>query len=387
VLSWQDLRTVIDCLVLQGAGLRLAPNVTATKAKWLLEHCARTPDVRIATLDAFVVWHLTRGAHFVTDHSNAGFTGLVDASVSWNPSVTELVGVDVAMLPAIEPSMWSHGRASALEGAPPITAIVGDQSAALFGQGCVRQGLKITFGTGAMLDAIDDDVPTSMQRNASGCYPIVARSSAHGLVWASEAVALTAGTCIEWLRDALGLISSAEETEVLARSVDSTDGVSFVPALAGLGTPQWDFGARGAFFGMTRGTTKAHLVRAVVEGIAHQGADLVAAATVQLNHPLTEIRVDGGMTANRFFVEMLANTTGVPIAISSEREATTRGVGLMALVGAGYLSEDDVAASWQPAEVIVPTWDDTQRSTERARWASAVGRAERTIPELSNVTF
>jgi glycerol kinase len=215
----------------------------------------------------------------------------------------------------------------------------------------------------------------------------VLRSFEGDVTWGVEAIVFAAGACIEWLRDDLGLIENAAQSETLARSVPSCDGVSFVPALSGLGTPQWDFGARGGFFGITRGSTKAHLVRAVLEGIAQRGADLVDAAQRETQSALDELRVDGGMTANRFFVQCLANFTGLTVTVSSEIEATTRGAGLMALVSAGHLSLEDVERLWSPAEVFTPEISDEERTTLRNKWAQTVHRVEKTIPELSDISF
>jgi len=388
-LSWQDLRTVIDCLVLQGQGLRLAPNQSATKVAWLVNHSGRdAKDLRFATIETWVAWHLSQGSTYVTDTSNAAITGLVDPTLSgWDAGVLKLLDLDAVMLPTIVDTMGSFGEASALAGAPPITALVGDQSASLFGQSCVTSGAKLTFGTGAMLDMVQGtNAPTAMVRFASGCYPIVARS-AHGVTtWGIEGIILSAGACVEWLQD-LGLISEPNESGELAQSVDSSEGVSFVPAFSGLGTPQWDFGARGAFFGLTRGSTRAHLVRAVLEGIAQRGADLLDAAEEQVGATLSELRVDGGMSANQFFIQRLADFSGHTVTVSSEREATTRGVGLMALVSAGHLSLSDVEALWSPAFVATPSLSDEDRLAARATWRSNVQRAERTIPELSDVAF
>jgi glycerol kinase len=163
--------------------------------------------------------------------------------------------------------------------------------------------------------------------------------------------------------------------------------VTFVPALSGLGTPQWDFGARGGFFGITRGSSTAHMVRAVLEGIAHRGADLVDAAHEETGQTLEEIRVDGGMSDNRFLIQCLADFTGLYVAVSSEREATTRGAGLMALVGCGALSIDDVEGLWSPSVVLTPSIDDGARRRRRDEWAALVTRVEKAIPELSSVEF
>ena len=388
-LGWQDLRTVIDCLILQGEGLHLMPNQSATKAKWLVSQSGRdTKELRFATVETWVTWLLSEGTAHVTDRSNAGVNGLITLDLnSWDERILATLGLDLAMMPTIVDTMGAHGVASALPGSPPITALVGDQPASLFGLSCVTQGAKITFGTGAMLDMVRGGPgPTSMSIFPSGCFPTVLRSHNGEVVWGVEAIVFAAGACIEWLCD-LGLIKDAAHSDVLARSVSSSEGVSFVPALSGLGTPQWDFGARGGFFGISRGSTKAHLVRAVLEGIAQRGADLVDAAQRETKSELRELRVDGGMTANRFFVQCLANFTGLTVTVSSEIEATTRGAGLMALVSAGYLSLEDVERLWSPAEFFKPELGNAERVTLRGDWAQIVRRVEGTIPELSAIKF
>jgi glycerol kinase len=215
---------------------------------------------------------------------------------------------------------------------------------------------------------------------------LVVRSDAGAATWGIEGIVLSAGSCVEWLRD-LGLTRDLRDSDELAHSVPSSEGVSFVPAFSGLGTPLWDFGARGAFFGLTRGSSSAHLVRAVLEGVAHRGADLLDAAEEEIGTSLSEIRVDGGMSANRFFVQRLADFSGHAVAVSSELEATTRGVGLMALVAAAHLTLDDVEGLWSPSYVATPSLSDDERASERFAWRAVVQRAQRTIPELSTVSF
>ena len=388
-LSWQDLRTVLDCLVLQDVGLRLAPNQSATKIKWLVDQSDRSPrDLRFATIETWIAWRLSRGSTFATDRSNAGVTGLVNRTVTgWDEQVLSLLNLDEVTLPRITDTMGSLGVASALAGSPPITSMIGDQSASLFGQSCVKSGAKITFGTGAMLDMIHGDTtPATLHRFASGCYPLVVRSDAGAATWGIEGIVLSAGSCVEWLRD-LGLIRDLADSDELARSVPSSEGVSFVPAFSGLGTPQWDFGARGAFFGLTRGSSAAQLVRAVLEGVAQRGADLLDAAEEEIGTRLSEIRVDGGMSANRFFVQRLADFSGHAVAVSSEREATTRGAGLMALVGADQITLDDVEGLWSPSYVATPSLSDDERASTRLAWRAVVQRAQGTIPELSPISF
>jgi glycerol kinase len=388
-LSWQDLRTVFDCLALQGEGIHLAPNQSATKIKWLVDS-SQLPaqDLRFATLETWLAWHLSEGETFVSDRSNASVSGLVDTSLEgWDDHVSAALGIDADMLPALVDTMGQFGSARALKGSPPLSALVGDQPASLFGQSCVDSGAKITFGTGAMLDMVRGlSGPLSMRRFDSGCYPTVLRSRNGEVTWGVEGIVFSAGSCVQWLCS-LGLIRTVEESEALASSVDSCDGVDFVPAFSGLGTPRWDFGARGGFFGLTRGSSVAHLVRAVLEGVAQRGADLLEAAEREVGSPLEEVRLDGGMSANRFFVQRLADFSGRVVAVSSEREATTRGAGLMALVSAGHLALGDVESLWSPGFVATPSIDDSAREESRAHWLETVDRAAATIPELSAVSF
>jgi glycerol kinase len=387
-LSWQDLRTVIDCLVLQERGLRLAPNQSATKLKWLVEFSGRTArELRFATIETWIAWHLSRGSTYVSDHSNASVSGLVDVGLDgWDQPTLDILGVSDVGLPQLVSTMGSYGEASALPGSPIITALIGDQPASLFGQSCVRSGAKITFGTGAMLDMVHRVAPRALTRYSSGCYPTVVRSDGDNVTWGVEGIILSAGSCVEWLKE-LGVLADVAESECLANSVESTEGVSFVPAFSGLGTPRWDFGARGAFFGLTRGSSRAHLARAVLDGIAQRGADLLEAAEVEVGVELGQLRVDGGMSANRYFVQRLADFSGREVAVSSEREATTRGAGLMALVGAGHLLVEDIEALWAPGTILTPSLRDADRLLSRDEWATTVERAARTIPTLSDVAF
>jgi glycerol kinase len=277
------------------------------------------------------------------------------------------------------------GDATALDGAPPIAALVGDQQASLVGQGCVRPGLaKITFGTGAMLDVcLGGERPAAVRQGEHGTFPIVAWRDAGGLAWGLEAVMLAAGTNVEWLRDDLGIIDTAEASHEVAAACDGTDGVVYVPALLGLGTPRWDYGARGTLLGITRGTGRSQLVRAVLEGVAHRGADLVEAAEADAGLALDRLRVDGGMTANPTFVQAVADATQRPVEVSPEREATALGAGYLAGLAVGTWADwDDVAGSWQPRTVVEPA-----RELDRDRWREAVDRAAGWEPDLSAISF
>ncbi len=393
-IGWQDLRTVVDCLVLQGEGIRLAPNQSATKLKWLVDHAddgqRASGALRFGTVDTWVVHVLSKGALHVTDATNAGVTGLVAPEADgWDLRVLDALGLDPTLLPTIVDTVGAVGPASALPGSPPICAVVGDQQGSLAGQGCVAPGdAKLTFGTGGMLDEVLEGRPRFERQGSSGCFPIVARRRGGQLVWGLEAVQLTAGTCVEWLRDDLGLIESAAQTDELAATVRDTADVAFVPALLGIGTPDWDFGARGAFFGLTRGASRAHLVRAVLEGIAQRGRDLVESAEHDGGRPLRSLRVDGGMSANGTFLQLLADVTGRAVEVSPELEATSRGAGLLAHLALGTLRDESaLAAAWRPSRVVEPLVGDDERGSRRASWLAAKHQALRTIPGLSDVSF
>jgi glycerol kinase len=312
------------------------------------------------------------------------------------------------------------GRAEALVGSPLIASVVGDQQASLIGQSCVRPNMaKCTFGTGGMMDVcLDGTPPLDSARTANGTFPIVAwtrpsssSDATHGstpgttspevtspevtspeITWGAEAIMLSAGTNIEWLRDDLGMIESAADSHAVASACATTEGVVFVPALLGLGTPQWDYGARGTLLGLTRGSTRSHIVRAVLEGVAHRGADLLDA--LHLDHPRidpSEIRIDGGMSRNPTFVQALADVTGRPISVSPVTEATTLGAAYLAGLAVNtWSSLDDIEHLWSPSTTVDPdgrTGSPERRQERRGEWRSAVTRAAEWIPELSVLDF
>jgi glycerol kinase len=388
-LGWQDLRTVMECITAKEThGLHLAPNQSATKVAWLLGNVAgaRDRDLCFGTLDSWLAWSLSHGALHVTDHTNAAVTGLLapDAS-AWSERVLDALDVPAALMPALVDSTGVIGEATALPGAPPIAALVGDQQGSLVGQGCVKPGrAKITFGTGGMLDLCrGPTAPSSAQRSDHGTYPIVAWSQRGSLTWGVEAIMLSAGTNVEWLCDDLALVESAEQTHDVAASVETTDGVIYVPALLGLGTPAWDYGARGTLLGITRGTTAAHVVRAVLEGVAQRGADLVDAAEADTGLAIETLRVDGGMSANPTFTQALADATGRPVEVSPVADATTRGAAFLAGLATGVWGAiEDADGSWRPARVVIPG-----TALDRKMWARAVERAAGWIPELSALDF
>lgn len=396
-LGWQDLRTVINCLLLQAEGFRFAPNVSATKLQWLLDtydpdrRQAEAGTLRFGTIDTWVAWILSDGALHVTDATNAAITGLTHGlDLEWNRSALMTLRVPESMMPSIVDSSGAIGPATALPGAPPICGIAGDQQASLIGQGCTAPGqAKITFGTGGMLDMVlGPEAPPSAERGPAGTFPIVTLQRGGTPTWGLEAIMLSAGTCVEWLRDDLGLIDSAAASGPLAAGCETSDGLTFVPALLGLGTPTWDFGARGLLLGITRGTGRAHIARAVLEGVAQRGLDLVEAAEADAARTLDVIRVDGGMTSNDVFLPALANALGRPIEVSPVVEATTVGAGYLAGLAVGlWDDETHIGASWAPKLIVEPTASDEVRASDRARFLEARSRSEQTIPELSGVAF
>jgi glycerol kinase len=396
-VGWQDLRTVGMCLALQAQGLHVAPNASATKLAFLLD--LADPDRRrsaagelaFGTVDAWMAWTFSGGTVHVTDPGNAAVTGLLAADGSgWDGSVLEALRIPPAVLPAIVDSAGVVGSASVLSGAPPIGGLAGDQQASLLGQGCVVPGAaKLTLGTGGMLDVCTGpSAPAAAARGPNGTIPIVAWRRAGVVTWGAEGIAITAGTAVEWIRDGLGLVPDSAASEAVAASVADTGGVVFVPALFGLGTPRWDYGARGGFFGMTRGTGRAEMVRAVLEGVAQRGADLLEAAEADTGLSVGELRLDGGMSANGVVVQALADFTGRPVAVSPVTEATTLGAAYLAGLAVGvWAGEAETAALFRPRLVAEPALDDDARRAARARFAAAVEGCAGWVPELSAITF
>ena len=396
-LGWQDLRTVGTCLELQGQGIRVAPNASATKLAAILDVCdpdrARSErgELAFGTIDTWVAWILSEGALHVTDASNAGVTGLIHGDgTGWSPALLAALRIPEPLLPTIVDSSGLLGPATLLEGAPPIAGMAGDQQASLIGQSCTSAGqAKATFGTGGMLDqCLGATRPTQAARGPAGTIPIIAwRRGGHD-TWGIEAIMLSAGTCVEWLRDDLGILADAAESATVAAACADTGDVWFVPALLGLGTPVWDFGARGTVVGLTRGSGRPELVRAVLEGVAHRGADLLEAAESDSGLPVATLRVDGGMTANPVFTQALADACGRPVEVAPVLEATTLGAAFLAGMATGtWADEDDVAAAWVPRTEVLPSTTDGERSAARARWLDARARAEGTVPELSGIDF
>jgi len=390
-LVWQDRRTAARCdelrdagrepLVRTRTGLVLDPYFSGTKIEWLLANVdglrekARDGRACFGTIDAWLVFKLT-GEHR-TDVSNASRTMLYDINRGdWDDELLALLGdVPRAALPEVMPSIGEFGRVcgGALgEGhdGVPVAGIAGDQQAALYGQGCLEKGLgKNTYGTGSfVLVNTGEEVPTA----PPGLLSTVAWGIGDTTVYALEAAIFVTGAGVQWLRDGLGIIDAAAETEAMAASLESNDGVYFVPALTGLGSPHWDAYARGAIVGLTRGSTTAHIARATLEAIAFQTVDAVEAMERVADEPLAELRADGGATANGWLMQFQADLLGVPIAVAEIAETTALGAALLAGVGVGAWTQQDVASRGSERARYEPRMGEDERAALIGEWRRAV---------------
>jgi glycerol kinase len=393
-IVWQDRRTAALCGDLKKAGtedlfrartgLLLDPYFSGTKLAWILEHVpgARTEAAagRLAfgTVDSWLLWRLTGGALHATDVTNASRTLLWDIHrQTWDDVLLDLLGIPRELLPTVLSSSEIYAEtAPELFGGPiPIAGVAGDQQAALVGQACVRPGMaKNTYGTGCFLLMNTGDRPIASRHQllTTPAWRIGPRTD-----YALEGSVFTGGAVVQWLRDGLGLVRSSAEIEALAASVPDAGGVVLVPAFTGLGAPHWDPYARGALFGITRGTTGGHLARAALESIAFQVADVLSAMESDSGVPLAELRVDGGAAANDLLLQLQADLIGVPVARPAMLETTALGAALLAGLAVGVVRDlDDLAAHWRADRVFTPAMDRDQAAAMRQRWTRAVERAK-----------
>ena len=389
-INWQDRRTDEFCdqlahsvggqLIQERTGLPIDPYFSATKLRWLLQNVpgagelVRNGELLAGTTDSWLLWNLT-GEH-LTDDTTASRTMLYNPRTrDWDQDVLDLLEIPRAILPAIQPSCSVFGtiRADLLGEPIPVSASLVDQQAALFGEACyARNDVKVTYGTGAfILLNTGQEIPTSHY----GLVPTVAWSFKDSVTYALDGGVYVAGAAIQWLRDGLGIISSAEETLELAKSVPDSGGVFFVPALAGLAAPYWDSYARGTIVGLTRGTTRAHIVRATLEGIAFRTRDVLAAMTQDTDYPIRSIKVDGGASANAFLMQSLADISGVEVRVAAIRETTSLGAAFMAGLGVGLWKDQvELAALWREVASYSPH-RDTNVEMQYQQWLRAVERA------------
>jgi glycerol kinase len=393
-IVWQDRRTAERCNQLKNeagiagairerTGLVLDAYFSGTKVEWLLDHVAgareraERGELAFGTIDSFLVSRLTSAEVHVTDATNASRTLLMDIREGdWSDWLLERFRVPRALLPKIVGSAEIVGRTKGvgfIRDGVPIAGIAGDQQAALFGQACFQKGdVKCTYGTGAFVLMNLGDTPLF---SSHGLVTTIAWKIAGKTTYALEGSAFIAGAAVQWLRDGLGIIASAADVEALASSVPSTDGVHFVPALAGLGAPYWDQDARGLISGITRGTTRAHLVRAALEGIAFQVFDLVEAMRRDASVALARLRVDGGAAQNDLLMQMQADLTRVVVERPADLESTARGAALLAGVGAGLLGLDDASRAVRVDRRFECKASASEQAEKLRGWQAAVARA------------
>ncbi|MGQ9696675.1 MAG: glycerol kinase GlpK [Armatimonadota bacterium] len=393
-IVWQCRRTAGDCdkLVQMGAaeeiraatGLVVDAYFSGTKIAWMLDHIpglrerAERGEVAFGTVDSWLLWKLTGGSVHATDFSNASRTMLFNVRrLEWDDRMLELMRVPRGLLPKLVPSSGVAGETSSRWGAPPgipIAGIAGDQQAALFGQGCFAPGeAKCTYGTGAFLLVNTGRSPVNSRRRL---LTTVAWSANGEVTYALEGSVFVCGAAVQWLRDGLGIISSAAETEGLARSVEDTGGVYFVPAFVGLGAPHWNPHARGLITGITRGTTRAHLARAALEAIAYQVADLLAEMQAGFGSELAGLRVDGGAAANNWLMQFQADVLGLSVLRPANVETTAAGAAGLAGLGVGFWrSEDELLRIAGERTSFRPQMEPEHRRRLLDGWHRAVAAA------------
>ena len=393
-IVWQDRRTAPACEALKGlgkepfvrerTGLVLDPYFSATKVRWLLDNVkgleqkAARGDLAFGTIDTMLLWRLTGGVVHATDVTHASRTLLMDlASRRWDDELCALFGVPKAMLPEIRPSAGVFGVTKGVKGLPdgiPIAGIAGDQQAAMVGQACFAPGeAKCTYGTGAFLLINSGPQPV---RSKHGLLSTVAWQIGDEVAYALEGSAFIAGAVVQWLRDQLGIIKKSSDIEALARQVPDSGGVTFVPALAGLGAPHWRADARGLITGIDRGTTKAHLARAALEGVAFEIHDLAEAMSQDIGRPMPMFKVDGGASANDLLMQFQADLLSTPIVRPRMIETTALGAAFLAGLGTGVWSGTaELKKSWRVDKRFQPKMKPEVREAHLARWRKAVERA------------
>jgi glycerol kinase len=390
-LVWQDRRTAGRCeelraaghepLVRERTGLVLDPYFSGTKIEWLLRNVDGAERAVFGTIDSWLLFKLT-GRH-ATDHTNASRTMLFDIrSLEWDAELCALLGVDPTWLPEPLPSAHVFGVTSEFGGEVPVAGIAGDQQAALFGQACQRPGeAKNTYGTGSFVLL---HTGAGAREPGEGLLGTVACGSDGETAYALEASIFVTGAAVQWLRDGLGLIERAEQSEALAASLDGNDGVYFVPALTGLGSPHWDPYARGTIIGLTRGSGRAHLARAALEAIAYQAVDAVRAQEAASGERLTVLKADGGAVANRWLMQFQADVLGAEVVVPEIAETTALGAAYLAGIATGRWTASEVREMWREAARYEPAMDEAERQSLLAGWRRAVERAKGwAVPEES----
>nr|WP_211096949.1 glycerol kinase GlpK [Neolewinella litorea] len=388
-IVWQDRRTAGLCDQLKDQGLEdhvrsttglvIDAYFSGTKIKWLLDNVpgarqkAEAGQLCFGTMDSWLVYQLTGGKVHVTDVTNAGRTMLFDIRKrDWDEKLLEVLEVPRSLLPEVKSSSEVYGHTELFGAAVPIAGMAGDQHAALFGQACFEPGqAKNTYGTGCfmLLNTGSEAVPSK-----HGLLTTIAWEIDGHTEYALEGSVFIAGAAIQWLRDGLKLIDEAPDSEYYANKVKDTDGVYVVPAFAGLGAPYWDMYARGAIFGLTRGTSKAHIVRATLQSLAYQVKDVLEAMQKDAGMPLSTLRVDGGASANNFLMQFQADILGAAVERPKIVETTALGAAMLAGLAVGFWKREDLAATWQLDAAFEPKMESDDRDRRYAGWQKAIKR-------------
>jgi glycerol kinase len=385
-IVWQDRRTAGRCdrlkaegyeaMFRERTGLVLDAYFTGTKYEWMIKEGGVPKDAAFGTIDAWLLFKLT-GRH-ATDYSNASRTLLFNIrELAWDAELCDTLGIPIDSLPEPVRNAEVLGETTEFGGKVPVASMVGDQQGALYGQACLEPGLsKNTYGTGNFLLANAGDGPPVLEQ---GLITTIAWGIGDRVDYAMESSMFVTGAGVQWLRDGLQIIEAASDTEAMAASLDSNEGVYFVPALTGLGSPHWDPYARGTIVGLTRGSSRAHIARAALEAIAYQSVDAVRAQNTALGVRLKELRVDGGATANGWLMQFQADMLGVPVVVPEIADTTVLGAAYLAGVATEFWTEDEVKELWTESKRYEPTMSDDQRQSLLSDWRRALQRAGRWV--------
>lgn len=393
-IVWQDRRTAAICdqlksdgyedYVRENTGLVIDAYFSGTKIKWILDNVegarakAEKGELLFGTIDTWLVWKLTEGKCHITDYSNASRTLLFNIrTLQWDDKMLEALNIPKSMLPEVKNSSEVYGEteASLLGGKSiPIAGIAGDQQAALFGQACFSKGMaKNTYGTGCFMLM---NTGEEFVKSKSGLLTTLAWGIDGKVEYALEGSVFIAGAAIQWLRDGLKIIDKAPDSELFAAETEDTGGVYVVPAFAGLGAPYWDMYARGAVFGLTRGTTKAHFIRATLESLAYQTKDVLLAMQNDAGIDLQTLRVDGGACANNLLMQFQADILNTPVERPKVIETTALGAAYLAGIAVGFYRKEDIAENWQIDERFTPSMDESKRKKLYNGWLKAIERTK-----------
>lgn len=391
-IVWQDRRTSEYCdeLKAQGltekihekTGLIIDAYFSGTKIKWILDNVpgarkrAEMGKLRFGNVDSWLVWRLTRGEIHVTDVTNASRTMLFNIKdLKWDEELLKLLDIPMSMMPEVKSSseIYGHTKTTIFAHEVPISGIAGDQQAALFGQMCIEPGsIKNTYGTGCFVMLNTGSKPVLSKNNL---LTTIAWKIGDKITYALEGSIYVGGSVVQWLRDGLGFITSSSEIEDLASTVPDSGGVYFVPALTGLAAPYWDQYARGTIIGITRGTTRAHIARAALDGIAFQTYDIAQAMAKDMDAPLKELKVDGGASRNNLLMQHQADLLGITVVRPKITETTALGAAYLAGLAVGFWNNiDEIKNQWQVERTFEPVADSEKIEAAKAGWADAIGR-------------